>query len=139
LDNMKILVIPRLAIVLTMVVTMVLAMMIIGFHFNVQKMLYMSLFPMVIMTWLIERFSVLEIEDGTKTALQTTVGSVFVSIFTYWLFGVKEIKAYLFAFPEFLFVIMALLLLMGRYTGLRLTELWRFKEILKARRAKKKL
>ena len=33
---------------------------------------------------------------------------------------------FLYAFPELLLVIMALLLLLGRYTGFRLTELWRF-------------
>lgn len=137
LDHMKILVIPRLAIVLTMVVIMVLFIMILGFHTNQQRMLYISLFPMVIMTWMIERFSVLEIEDGTQTALKSVLGSAFVSILTYYLFGSKLLRSYLFAFPEILFSIMGILLLIGRYTGIRVVELTRFWELIRIRKIKK--
>lgn len=136
LDNLKILVIPRLAVVLTLVVVMVLGIMIVSYHLGDQKVLFISLFPMVIMTWMVERFSVLEIEDGTLSALQTALGSVFVSTVTYFIFSLNEVRAYMFAFPEILLVIMALLLVMGRYTGYRLMELLRFKEILKTRKAK---
>jgi hypothetical protein len=137
LDQMKILVIPRLAIVLTMVVISVLTMMIVGYHLNERQIIYISLFPMVIMTWTVERFSVMEIEDGTMTALKTALGSIVISIFTYWVFDLKVVRTYLFAFPEFLFIIMALLLLMGRYTGIRVFELWRFRDLLRFQREKK--
>lgn len=131
LDQMKILVIPRLAIVLTMVVISVLTMMIIGYHLNERQIIYISLFPMVIMTWTVERFSVMEIEDGTMTALKTALGSIVISIITFWVFDMTLVRTYLFAFPEFLFIIMALLLLMGRYTGIRVFELWRFRDLLR--------
>lgn len=134
LDHLKILVIPRLAIVLTLVVILVLGIMIVGYHFGNKRMLFISLFPMVIMTWIVERFSVLEIEDGTLTAVKTAMGNVLVSTVTYWIFGLKEVRAYLFAFPELLLVVMALLLLLGRYTGIRLTELLRFRELLKLKK-----
>jgi hypothetical protein len=134
LDQMKILVIPRLAIVLTMVVICVLTIMIIGYHLNERQIVYISLFPMVIMTWIVERFSVLEIEDGTKTAVKTAVGTIVISAITHWVFGMKNVKAYLFAFPEILFMVMAVLLLLGRYTGIRLSELWRFRELLRMKK-----
>jgi hypothetical protein len=35
----------------------------------------------------------------------------------------------IFVFPELLLVILALALLLGRYTGYRLTELWRFRDL----------
>lgn len=136
LDQMKILVIPRLAIVLTMVVICVLTMMIIGYHWNERQIVYISLFPMVIMTWIVERFSVLEIEDGTKTAVKTALGTVAIAVITHWVFGMKSVKTYLFAFPEILFIVMALLLLMGRYTGIRVSELWRFRDLLRAQKEK---
>jgi hypothetical protein len=37
----------------------------------------------------------------------------------------------IFVFPELLLAILALTLLLGRYTGYRLTELWRFRETLR--------
>lgn len=129
LDHLKILVIPRLAIVLTLVVVLVLAAMVAGVHFGMQKVLYISIFPMVIMTWMIERFSVLEIEDGTPIALQSVLGSTAVSVVAYGVFGLSIVHKYLYAFPELLLVIMALLLLLGRYTGFRLTEFLRFYQL----------
>jgi hypothetical protein len=134
LDHLKILVIPRLSIVVTLVIIFVLAMMIVGFHFGLQRILFISMFPMIIMTWTIERFSVIQIEDGTVAALRSALGTTVVSIAAYYVMALHVLRSYLFAFPELLLVIMALLLLLGRYTGIRFTELWRFRAIRDARR-----
>lgn len=133
LDLLRILVIPRLSIIVTMVVIFVLAMMVVGFHYGNQKILYITLFPLIIMTWTIERFSVIQIEDGTQSAIKTSLGTAFVAIATYYVIGLRSLRTYLFAFPELLFSIMAILLVMGRYTGIRLTEIWRFRELTKIR------
>ena len=86
---------------------------------------------MIIMTWTIERFSVIQIEDGTKEALKTALGTTIVSIAAYYLMGLRTLRTYLFAFPELLFAVMAIMLILGRYTGIRITELWRFRELQK--------
>ena len=127
LDRLKILVIPRLAFILTFVVICILAAMVVGNHLGQKRILFISLFPMVIITWTIERFAVIQIEDGTAAALRTTASTVLVAVLAYYVMGYQPLKAYLFAFPELLFGILALLLLLGRYTGIRLTELWRFR------------
>jgi len=36
----------------------------------------------------------------------------------------------MFVFPELLFMLLAFTLLLGRYTGYRLTELWRFRSVI---------
>lgn len=131
LDHFKILVIPRLSIIVTLVVIFVLAIMVTGFHYGEQSILNISLFPMIIMTWTIERFSVIQIEDGTKAALKTAFGTTLVAIVAYYVMGRHVLRSYLFAFPELLLTIMAILLILGRYTGIRLTEIWRFREFRK--------
>jgi len=128
LDHLKILMIPRLSVIVSIVIIMILTIMIVAFHLNQQKILYISLFPMVIMTWTIERFSVMQIEDGTPTAFKAALGTAFVAVVTYYVMRLHFLRAYLFAFPELLFVIIAILLLLGRYTGIRLVEIWRFRE-----------
>lgn len=132
LDHFKILVIPRLSIIVTMVVILVIVMMIVGFRVGQQRILYISLFPFIIMTWLIERFSVIQIEDGLKAALKALLGTTLVAVSAYAVMRVHNLRTYLFAFPELLFVVMALLLVLGRYTGIRFTELWRFREFNRA-------
>ncbi|OGW80375.1 MAG: hypothetical protein A3G33_10395 [Omnitrophica bacterium RIFCSPLOWO2_12_FULL_44_17] len=131
LDYFKILIIPRLSIVITTVVIVVIAIMMTGFHSGKREMLYVSLFPIVIITWIIERFAVIQVEDGTKAAFQGALGTTVVAIGAYYLMEFDFVKKYLFAFPEILLTIIAIQLLLGRYTGIRLTELFRFNELKK--------
>jgi hypothetical protein len=42
--------------------------------------------------------------------------------------NLDALRNYLFIFPEILFAVMGFLLLIGRYTGFRLSEYWRFRE-----------
>lgn len=132
LDHFKILVIPRLSIIVTLVVLMVLFLMVAGYRFGQQKILYISLFPFIIMTWTIERFSVLEIEDGLRSAFKSLCGTLVVAAAAYLIMERHDLRTYLFAFPELLLIIIAALLVLGRYTGIRLSEIWRFREFNKA-------
>lgn len=138
LDHLKILVIPRLSILVTTVVMIVLSMMVVGFHLGYQKVLYISLFPMVIMTWTIERLSVLQIEDGAFDAFRSAVGTIAVAVAAYSIMRIHEVRLYLYTFPELLFCVMALLLLLGRYTGIRFFEIIRFAEFFKLHPFKKR-
>lgn len=131
LDYLKILAIPRLSIVITCVVIMILMTLLIGVNMGSQKIFYVSLFPIVILTWVIERFSVLQIEDGFFEAVKSLLGTVLVASATYFLMNAPAIKNYLFSFPQLLLVILAILLILGRYQGMRLTEIWRFRHLRK--------
>lgn len=134
LDRLRILMFSRLSIIVTMVVVFVIVMSAVALRFGQQDVLYISMFPMVIMTWLIERFSIIQIEDGTRAALTALCGTAVVAVAAYFLMEIHSVRAYLFTFPELLLVVLALLLLLGRYTGMRLTELWRFREFSRIKR-----
>ncbi len=137
LDSLKILIIPKLAILVTMVVIILISIMMISVQLGERRMLYVSVFPIIIMTWMTERFAVLQIEDGTLAALKSSLGTVFVACLTYYTMELSFLKVYLFAFPELLLLNIALLLLLGRYTGIRITELQRFRDLHKIHTAKK--
>jgi hypothetical protein len=53
---------------------------------------------------------------------------VLIAIFVALVTGISSISATMLRFPETLGVVVALQMLIGRYTGYRLTELWRFRE-----------
>lgn len=135
LDKLKILMIPKLAVILSSIIILILVIMVAGYHGGEKGIYYITLFPFVILTWLIERFAISQVEDGTKTALLTLLGTIVVGIAVYFAMKVHIVEVYLFAFPELLLVIIAFLLLLGRYTGIRVLEIWRFRELLvKARK-----
>lgn len=132
LDFFHILVIPRISVIVTTVVMMTLAIMMSGYALGYQKVLFISLFPLIIITWMIERFSVLQVEDGTFSALKAVLGTTVVALAGYYVMNLPYLKNYLFAFPELMFVCLGILLILGRYTGLRLLELPRFWQMRKA-------
>jgi hypothetical protein len=89
--------------------------------------LSVALFPMVIMTMTIERMSLTWEEAGPLEAFKQVTGSLLVAVMGYLAMNINELKYVFFVFPELLLVVLAFILLLGRYSGYRLTELWRFR------------
>ena len=92
---------------------------------------YISLFPIVILTGMVERFWTRETEDGTSSSFKTLLTTMFIAATIALVCGVPWVLGALFRYPELIGVIMACQLLIGRYTGYRLMELWRFRDFLR--------
>ncbi|MGW8323733.1 MAG: 7TM domain-containing protein, partial [Thermodesulfobacteriota bacterium] len=127
LDRLKLLLVPRLASVLIMVVLLMVLLSVVTNKLGLERALSVALFPMVIMTMTIERMSIVWEERGPGEALKEGMGSLFVASLVYLLMSVRYVEHIMFVFPELLLVLMACTLLLGRYTGYRLVEIYRFK------------
>ncbi len=130
LDRYSLLMVPRTAILLTMVCLFLLGTVILTARAGVQITGYVALFPLVILTHMVERFWTVETEDGTAAAVKTLFGTVFVAVAVALLVGPEAVARWFFRFPETLAVVVAALLMLGRYTGYRLTELYRFQDVI---------
>jgi hypothetical protein len=91
--------------------------------------LSLGLFPIVILTMTIERMSLVWEENGAREALQQAAGSLAVGTIAFLIMNIPQLEHLLFVFPEMLLVVLAATLLLGRYSGYRLTELWRFRAL----------
>ena len=120
---------PRLAAVLVIVVLLMLGISVLSHQLEMETGLSVALFPMVILTMVIERMSVLWEERGALEAIQQGLGSLVVAAVAYLAMGLDTVEYLVFAFPELLLVLLATMLLLGRYKGYRLLELLRFKAI----------
>lgn len=129
LDRLKLLLVPRLASVLIIVVLLMASLSIISHALGLERGLSVALFPMVIMTMTIERMSIVWEERGSKEAITQAIGSLVVASLAYVAMINSVVEHLVFVFPELLLVILAATLLLGRYTGYRLTELWRFRRL----------
>lgn len=129
LEHLRLLLIPRLAVILITVVILMLAISLITSRLGIDRLLSVSLFPMVILAMTIERMSIAWEENGAQAALFQGLGSLVVASFGYLLMTSEHLSYLMFVFPELLLVILGICLLMGRYTGYRLSELIRFKDI----------
>jgi transglutaminase-like putative cysteine protease len=117
---------PRIAFILTLVVLLMLGVMLAGERAGIPSA-GVGAFPFVIMTMIVERISVSLEEEGWSNTLRR-VGSTIVAIYiTFAVIQARVLQTFFLVFPEFLVAILGLLVLVGRYTGYRLTELARFR------------
>jgi hypothetical protein len=84
---------------------------------------------MIILAWTIERMSILWEEEGPKKVFVAGGGSLFVATLAYLAMDNDLVQHWVFNFLGIHLVILALVLVMGQYTGYRLTELKRFKPL----------
>ncbi|MAM88128.1 MAG: hypothetical protein CME36_12565 [unclassified Hahellaceae] len=126
LERMMLLLIPRLAAILVIVVILMLLVSLATNRFELDRLLSISLFPMVILAMTIERMSITWEENGAGDAMKMGIGSLIVACLGYLIMTNESLMYVMFVFPELLLVILGLCLWMGRYTGYRLTELFRF-------------
>ncbi|WP_019623975.1 inactive transglutaminase family protein [Thioalkalivibrio thiocyanoxidans] len=126
LEHLRLLLVPRLAAVVSVVIMLMLGISILSHQLGFERALALSLFPMVILAMTIERMSVVWEEHGPSDAITQGIGSLAVAAAAYGLMANRHLEHLLFVFPELLLVLLAMTLLLGRYTGYRLSELFRF-------------
>jgi hypothetical protein len=131
LERLRLLLVPRLSAVLIVVVLLMMFISLISHRLGLETGLSVALFPMVIIAMTIERMSVVWEERGAADAIRGGLGSMLVAIVAYLAMGMDWLDHLVFTFPELLLVVLALVLLAGRYTGYRLTELGRFAPLVK--------
>jgi hypothetical protein len=131
MDRLKLLLVPRLAAVLIVVVMLMALMSIFTNRLGIERGLSVALFPMVILTMTIERMSIVWEERGPYEAIKQGLGSLLAAALAYLVMHNREVQHLFFVFPELLLVLLAATLLLGRYSGYRLLELLRFKVLAK--------
>lgn len=127
LERLKLLLVPRLAAVVIVVIVIMALFSVFSHKLGFERGLSVALFPIVILAMTIERMSIVWEERGPKEAFQQAGGSMAVAIICYLVMTFNLVQHLFFVFPELLLVVLALTLLLGRYTGYRLVELPRFK------------
>jgi hypothetical protein len=130
LDRYHLLQVPRTAFMLSLVVIVLISAVVAANFQDLAATRYFSLFPMVILTGMIERFWTLETEDGTTASFKTLVGTMLIAATISLVLSLHAVVHHMFAYPETLGGIMAVQLLIGRYTGYRLSELFRFRDFI---------
>jgi 7 transmembrane helices usually fused to an inactive transglutaminase/Inactive transglutaminase fused to 7 transmembrane helices len=129
LERLKLLLVPRLAAVLIVVVLVMAALSVLTNLLGLQVGLSVALFPMVILTMTIERMSILWEELGAREALVSGLGSLLTAALAFVVMNINAVEHLVFVFPELLLVLLAATLLLGRYSGYRLMDLYRFREL----------
>lgn len=127
LSRMNLLVVPRVAACVVIVTLLMILMSVISYKLGFGVGIQITLFPMIIIAWTLERMSLTWEEEGKRSAIIQVSGSVVVAVLAYGFMKISQIQYWAFYFPEMLLILLAGIILIGRYTGYRLSELIRFK------------
>ena len=131
LTQLRLLLMPRLASVLVIVIGLMLGISLLSAKLGIEQGLSIALFPMVILTMTIERMSIVWEERGAATAIKEFAGSLFVAVGGYLAMTEPRLVYLMSTFPELLLVVLAMCLCFGAYTGYRLSEILRFRDLSK--------
>lgn len=126
LSRLNLLLVPRISAVVIFVIFIIQICAVIGYRFDFQTASAVLFFPIIILAWIIERASIIWEEEGFKNALNEVLSTVLVALVTYFVIVNQVVRHIMFTFNELNFVILFVVMLLGTYTGYRLTELKRF-------------
>lgn len=132
LRHFRFLYLPRMAILIILVALIILLMFWEAAFSQRIDFITASIFPILIMIILVEKFIAAQIEKGARTATILTIETFVIAIICYIIIQWTALQNFTLAKPGWVIIgsIVANILL-GKWTGLRLFEYIRFKDVLK--------
>lgn len=131
LKKVRLLYMPRMAIVLTVISVAALLLLALGGYLHRFGLASVSILPILIMITLIEKFISAQVEKGFRTAAFLSLETVFISVAGYAFIIWPAFRSFVLDFPEYLLGLILVNVLLGKWTGLRLAEYLRFRNVTK--------
>lgn len=140
LKKLKLPMLPRTAMLLLSVSTSILALLLVGSVYSIDMVLNISIFPLLIIILLTENFMETQLFNSQKEAWQITFETLLTAVLCSLIIGSEEIQKFVILRPEMTLLGVALInIFIGKYTGLRLLEYLRFRDLLQTNHSLGKL
>lgn len=129
--KLKLQYLPRMSLILWAVVASILVVLFITPIINFTGLNNVSIFAVLILILLAEDFIRVQLGKSAKTALGLTAQTLILSVISYLFLTLKPIQTYVLLNPE-IALLGALVgdLILGKYTGLRVMEFYRFRKLI---------
>mgnify|MGYP002725564604 CR=1 FL=1 len=126
----RLLYIPKIAVILTVISIVLLLVLALAAAFGIT-LAPDTVFILLIMTTLSEEFMSVKAELGFRSAVFAVAETVLVSLICFSIVQWQVITSLILAYPELIILTLIANIFLGRWTGLRLSEVVRFREIFK--------
>jgi len=126
LQRVRLQLVARLAILIAVVAGIMAGLTVLGASFGIGALMNVSIFPMVIMSNVIENFTTSQAQFGTREAVRLTINTLVLSALCYVVIEGTGLQSRLLAYPEILIAAIVLDVVLGKWRGLRLLEYGRF-------------
>lgn len=131
LKKVRLLYMPRMAIMLTLISIAVLALIMVGGHFRRYGLSSTSILPILIMIVLIEKFISAQVEKGFRTAALLSLETLSISVVGFFVLRWETFQWFVLEYPYYVLGLLAFDVFLGRWSGLRLSEYFRFRNVIK--------
>ncbi len=129
-NRMGLLQTPKMVISLTLMVLVMAVGSYLGVKTGIAWLTSLTIFPTIILTISAERFTTLIQEDGFQKASSTLLQTLMAVSVCYYVIANEWLPTVLILFPEILIWVIMLSIVLGKYIGLRWTEVLRFNPLL---------
>lgn len=131
LKPFRLLYLPRVAIMLTAVAILVLGVLVLGGDLRRTGLAAVSIFPILIMITIVEKFVAVQIEKGDRAALILATETLIISVVGFFIASAEPLIRLIAAYPWIILLTLPINVFLGKWTGLRLSEYFRFNQIMK--------
>lgn len=131
LRRLRLLYLPRMALVLSSISLAILVLLGVGLASDSIRPISFSIFPSLILIILAEEFIALQFKAGFRTALTTTFWTLGLSVASYYIVSWELLRTLILSYPEIILLTIPINLGLGRWSGLRLTEYFRFRHLIR--------
>lgn len=131
LKPFRLLYLPRVAIMITIVALVILGILLLGGSFKKTSFSNASIFPILIIITLVEKFITVQIEKGNKVAIALAAETLVISIVGFFIISSSVLRTFLASYPWVVLFTLPINIILGKWTGLRLSEYIRFRHVIK--------
>lgn len=128
--KIKLMYLPRMAIVLSLVSFATLGLFLLSIIFNKIGFLSISVFPILIMVIITEKFLAAQIEQGNRAAFTLILETFILSSACYFLANWPSLRSLILGYPEVVLFTFLINYILGKWSGLRLIEYYRFRKVI---------
>jgi len=124
---------PRMAFILWAVVLGVLGVLFLAPIVKFPDLANVSIFAVLFLVLLAEDFTRVQLGKSAKTAISLTFETLILSLISFLFLTFQPLQRYVLLNPEVSLLVIALAdLLLGKYTGLRVMEFYRFRKLIRS-------
>ena len=127
LKRVPIMYFPKRSLSLLLLSLLVFSTLTVSIQFGLSDIAAVSIFPILILTLLGDALISLQLHKSMEEALKITIVTIAIGVLGFFLATSSGVRDYLILYPEVILALIPINIIMGRYFGLRLSELLRFK------------
>jgi hypothetical protein len=128
----------RMVLILTLISFSILASLLVSAQLGLKSVVQRAFIPALLIIALGEEFIDALLKQGPRAAVSLYIETIILAVAGYFLMTWPWYQHFILDWPIVIIFAILIVVLIGRWTGLRLTELWKFRDVAKAEADKDK-